>query len=120
MLQGLDKSFDYKKILKAFKKGECRNFCRSVEYALRIEVQSHPVFAAAVVIFATPWPELKTELDAAEFCCNGNVVEDSELGHVIQLQGDQRKNVSGFLVANKLAKKVGVQGIDAYACSLVY
>ena len=43
---------------------------------------------------------------AAEFCCNGNVVEDSELGHVIQLQGDQRKNVSGFLVANKLAKKV--------------
>jgi translation initiation factor 1 len=59
-IQGLDKSFDYKKILKAFKK---------------------------------------------EFCCNGNVVEDSELGHVIQLQGDQRKNVSGFLVANKLAKK---------------
>ena len=34
------------------------------------------------------------------------MVEDSELGHVIQLQGDQRKNVSGFLVANKLAKKV--------------
>jgi translation initiation factor 1 len=33
-----------------------------------------------------------------EFCCNGNVVQDLELGQVIQLQGDQRKNVSQFLV----------------------
>ncbi|XP_057460875.1 protein translation factor SUI1 homolog isoform X2 [Actinidia eriantha] len=33
-----------------------------------------------------------------EFCCNGTVVQDKELGKVIQLQGDQRKNVSNFLV----------------------
>ncbi|KAG2397011.1 Protein translation factor SUI1-like protein [Vigna angularis] len=33
-----------------------------------------------------------------EFCCNGTVVQDPELGQVIQLQGDQRKNVSAFLV----------------------
>ena len=33
-----------------------------------------------------------------EFCCNGVVVQDPELGQVIQLQGDQRKNVSNFLV----------------------
>lgn len=33
-----------------------------------------------------------------EFCCNGTVVQDPELGQVIQLQGDQRKNVSNFLV----------------------
>ncbi|KAM3222859.1 hypothetical protein P3L10_022129 [Capsicum annuum] len=33
-----------------------------------------------------------------EFCCNGTVVQDPELGQVIQLQGDQRKNVSTFLV----------------------
>lgn len=59
-IQGLEKNFDYKKVLKAFKK---------------------------------------------EFCCNGNVVDDKELGQVIQLQGDQRKNVSTFLVGNKLAKK---------------
>jgi len=59
-IQGLKKGFDYKKILKAFKK---------------------------------------------EFCCNGNVVEDEELGQVIQLQGDQRKNVSTFLIENKIAKK---------------
>jgi Translation initiation factor SUI1 len=41
----------------------------------------------------------------AEFCCNGTVVEDEELGQVIQLQGDQRKNVSQFLVQNQIAKK---------------
>ncbi|GIL50984.1 hypothetical protein PLESTB_000175600 [Pleodorina starrii] len=40
-----------------------------------------------------------------EFCCNGTVVEDSELGKVIQLQGDQRKNVSDFLLGQKLVKK---------------
>jgi len=59
-IQGLKKGFDYKKVLKAFKK---------------------------------------------EFCCNGTVVDDTELGQVIQLQGDQRKNVSVFLVENKIAKK---------------
>ncbi|KAK9268965.1 hypothetical protein L1049_000732 [Liquidambar formosana] len=40
-----------------------------------------------------------------EFCCNGNVVQDKELGKVIQLQGDQRKNVSNFLVQAGLVRK---------------
>ncbi|OVA06604.1 SANT/Myb domain [Macleaya cordata] len=40
-----------------------------------------------------------------EFCCNGNVVQDEVLGKVIQLQGDQRKNVSNFLVKAGLVKK---------------
>ncbi|KAK3423997.1 hypothetical protein EUGRSUZ_F00759 [Eucalyptus grandis] len=40
-----------------------------------------------------------------EFCCNGNVVQDKELGKIIQLQGDQRKNVSQFLVHNNIVKK---------------
>uniref|UniRef100_A0A0C9S6F5 TSA: Wollemia nobilis Ref_Wollemi_Transcript_15032_921 transcribed RNA sequence n=1 Tax=Wollemia nobilis TaxID=56998 RepID=A0A0C9S6F5_9CONI len=40
-----------------------------------------------------------------EFCCNGTVVEDKELGKVIQLQGDQRKNVSQFLINAGLVKK---------------
>ena len=39
------------------------------------------------------------------YCCNGCVVEDSELGEVIQLQGDQRKNVSDFLTESKIVKK---------------
>ncbi|KAF3638955.1 Protein translation factor SUI1 -like protein [Capsicum annuum] len=40
-----------------------------------------------------------------EFCCNGNVVLDKELGKVIQLQGDQRKNVSHLLVTAGVVKK---------------
>lgn len=40
-----------------------------------------------------------------EYCCNGTVVEDEELGKVLQLQGDQRRNVALFLVSNNLAKK---------------
>lgn len=40
-----------------------------------------------------------------EYCCNGCVIEDEDLGKVLQLQGDQRKNVSAFLVSNELAKK---------------
>ncbi|CAL9060294.1 unnamed protein product [Musa banksii] len=40
-----------------------------------------------------------------EFCCNGTVVQDPELGQVIQLQGDQRKNASNFLVQAGIVKK---------------
>ncbi|KAL9319809.1 hypothetical protein ACSQ67_011648 [Phaseolus vulgaris] len=40
-----------------------------------------------------------------DFCCNGNVVQDKELGKIIQLQGDQRKNVSHFLVQAGLVRK---------------
>lgn len=39
------------------------------------------------------------------FCCNGNVVHDKELGKVIQLQGDQRKNVSNFLISAGIVNK---------------
>lgn len=39
------------------------------------------------------------------YCCNGTVVNDKELGKVIQLQGDQRKNVSGFLTQAGIVKK---------------
>ena len=41
----------------------------------------------------------------AEDCCNGTVIEDEEQGKVLQLQGDQRKNVSLFLLTNQLCKK---------------
>ncbi|KAI5010754.1 hypothetical protein ZWY2020_012891 [Hordeum vulgare] len=39
-----------------------------------------------------------------ELCCNGTLVEDKELGNVIQLQGDHRKRVAGFLAKAGLAK----------------
>ncbi|MCL7029510.1 hypothetical protein MKW94_012662 [Papaver nudicaule] len=39
------------------------------------------------------------------FCCNGNVTQDKELGKVIQLQGDHRKNVQDSLVKAGVADK---------------
>lgn len=33
-----------------------------------------------------------------DFACNGTLVEDEELGSVIQLQGDQRNKVSQLLM----------------------
>ena len=33
--------------------------------------------------------------------CNGTIVADSEMGEVIQLQGDQRKDVQEFLIDKK-------------------
>lgn len=40
-----------------------------------------------------------------EFACNGTVVDHPEYGEVIQLQGDQRLNISEFLMKVGLAKK---------------
>jgi translation initiation factor 1 len=33
-----------------------------------------------------------------KFACNGTIVNDTEMGEVIQLQGDQRNDVQNFLV----------------------
>jgi translation initiation factor 1 len=33
-----------------------------------------------------------------EFATNGNVVQDENLGEVIQFQGDQRQKISGFII----------------------
>ncbi|KAH0751400.1 hypothetical protein KY285_004548 [Solanum tuberosum] len=40
-----------------------------------------------------------------EYCCNGTIIQDKELGKVIQLQGDQRNNVSKFLMKADIVKK---------------
>ena len=40
-----------------------------------------------------------------KFNCNGTIVENEELGDIIQLQGDQRKVVAQFLIDEKIAKK---------------
>ncbi|KOS21856.1 Eukaryotic translation initiation factor eIF-1 [Escovopsis weberi] len=36
-----------------------------------------------------------------KFACNGSIVEDEEAGQVIQLQGDQRKDILEFLTDKK-------------------
>ena len=38
------------------------------------------------------------------FACNGTVVDHPEWGEVIQFQGDQRDNISKFLLGVKLAR----------------
>ena len=43
-----------------------------------------------------------------KFACNGTSVSDVEMGEVVQLQGDQRKDVQDFLTD----KKEGL-GLDA-------
>ncbi|CAO1616373.1 unnamed protein product [Parajaminaea phylloscopi] len=39
-----------------------------------------------------------------EFACNGTLVDDEELGQVIQLQGDQRQKISAFLIEEGIPK----------------
>ena len=38
-----------------------------------------------------------------KFACNGTVIEHPEYGEVIQLQGDQRKNICQLLIETGLA-----------------
>ncbi|GJN01675.1 hypothetical protein PR202_ga18956 [Eleusine coracana subsp. coracana] len=44
-----------------------------------------------------------------DLCCSGIVVEDEDLGKVIQLQGDHRKCVAAFLVKAGMARKENVK-----------
>jgi translation initiation factor 1 len=44
-----------------------------------------------------------------EFACNGTIVEDEELGEVLQLSGDQRTKIATFLVEEGIAKKSEVK-----------
>ncbi|KAJ9054559.1 Eukaryotic translation initiation factor eIF-1, variant 2 [Entomophthora muscae] len=44
-----------------------------------------------------------------DFACNGNIVDDEEMGEVIQLQGDQRTKIHDFLIQQKIATKAQVK-----------
>lgn len=44
-----------------------------------------------------------------EFACNGTIVDDEELGEVIQLQGDQRQKVAAFIVQEGITPKQDVK-----------
>ena len=44
-----------------------------------------------------------------EFACNGTIVDDEDLGEVIQLQGDHRAKVGQILVEEGICAKDGVQ-----------
>jgi translation initiation factor 1 len=49
-----------------------------------------------------------------KLACNGNVVDDPKMGEVIQLQGDQRKDVYEFLVDKKEGLDVEARNIKVH------
>ena len=51
-----------------------------------------------------------------KFACNGTIVNDTEMGEVIQLQGDQRKDVQEFLVDKKDGLGLDSKDIKVSAC----
>lgn len=74
-LQGVPTEYDPKKLLKAFKS--------------QFPSLSPPSSSRSC---AHAGGELE------EFACNGSLVEDEEMGQVIQLQGDQRTKIMGMLI----------------------
>ncbi|MCJ1486724.1 Eukaryotic translation initiation factor eIF-1, partial [Schaereria dolodes] len=55
-----------------------------------------------------------------KFACNGTIVNDSEMGEVIQLQGDQRKDVQEFLVDKKDGLELDAKTIKPTPRSILY
>jgi translation initiation factor 1 len=43
------------------------------------------------------------------FACNGNIVDDEEMGEVIQLQGDHRDKICTFLVEEQISKAENIK-----------
>lgn len=46
--------------------------------------------------------------------CNGTIVNDTEMGEVIQLQGDQRKDVQEFLTDKKEGLELDAKTIKVH------
>ena len=121
-VQGLDAALDLKKILKALKKAECCNGSAC-----------QPMRARAHELWRAPgrwWSPAVQRLLRAPFSYPGHlsrgvfslslslsllraaVVEDEEMGNILQLQGDQRDAVGKFLTENEIveAKKIKKHG----------
>ncbi|KAL0265279.1 Eukaryotic translation initiation factor eIF-1 [Diplodia seriata] len=49
-----------------------------------------------------------------KFACNGTIVTDTEMGEVIQLQGDQRKDVQEFLTDKKEGLELDAKTIKVH------
>ncbi|KAF7537810.1 hypothetical protein G7Z17_g12773 [Cylindrodendrum hubeiense] len=49
-----------------------------------------------------------------KFACNGTIVTDTEMGEVIQLQGDQRKDVQEFLIDKKEGLELDAKTIKVH------
>jgi translation initiation factor 1 len=88
-VQGLPKKFDQKKILKVIKKKFGMSLLQSLAITTRYRVNIVPA-------------------------CNGTIVADSEMGEVIQLQGDQRKDVQEFLTDKKEGLELDAKTIKVH------
>jgi len=44
-----------------------------------------------------------------EFSCNGTIIRSKEMGKIIQVQGDQRENISNFLKEENICMKESIK-----------
>ena len=56
----------------------------------------------------------RSPLTRVYIACNGTIVNDTEMGEVIQLQGDQRKDVQEFLVDKKEGLELDAKTIKVF------
>lgn len=82
-VQGIADDYDKKKLVKAFKKVGLQGSGGGSSHA------QQGCLCGAKGVFVSL---------LQKFACNGTVIEHPEYGEVIQLQGDQRKNICQFLV----------------------
>lgn len=54
-----------------------------------------------------------------EIACNGTIVNDNDMGEVIQLQGDQRKAVHSFLIDADEGLALDVKTIKVWFSNLL-
>ena len=90
-VQGLPKKFDQKKILKVIKKKFGKPSIESYTSARSLRL--------TFILY---------------IACNGTIVNDTEMGEVIQLQGDQRKDVQEFLVDKKEGLELDAKTIKVW------
>uniref|UniRef100_A0A674DZ54 Eukaryotic translation initiation factor 1 n=1 Tax=Salmo trutta TaxID=8032 RepID=A0A674DZ54_SALTR len=72
---------------------------------IRIQQRNGRKTLTTVQGIAIDYDKKKLKDPCFKFACNGTVIEHPEYGEVIQLQGDQRKNICTFLIEIGLAKE---------------
>ncbi|KAF9246263.1 translation initiation factor SUI1 [Melanogaster broomeanus] len=70
----------------------------STQNYLHIRIQQRNGRKTLTTLQGLPKGEAASSCCSVEFACNGNLVDDEEMGQVIQLQGDQRVKIANFLV----------------------
>ena len=100
-VQGLDSQLDLKKILKAIKKAECCNGSKRPPLC-RLLARCHRLVrrVRAALLSCQKLERARPRLTPRSLAPRTAVVEDEEMGEVLQFQGDQRDAVAKFLTEN--------------------